>query len=253
MKPTKRTIVATEEKNTVIVELYDLKISERTDDFFGRVVTTMSLTEADLIEMAVKQRTDLNPTTLRASIDILKGLAIKAIANGASVQFGLGFFSLDVKGIFIGEHAQWNPEVNSLRVKTTSSAELRNVIKGAHVKVRGMASSGTFINTVTDKISGEENARLTPGGGVNLAGSKIKIAGDSTENGIRLIDQNSSTETLIPMEAILVNDPKKVTFIVPADLPAGDYKLSLTTQFSSGNSRLKEPRTYLFDYVLAVQ
>jgi hypothetical protein len=55
------------------------------------------------------------------------------------------------------------------------------------------------------------------------------------------------------METVLVNDPKKVTFIVPAYLPVGDYKLSLTTQFSSGNKSLNEPRTYLFDYLLAVQ
>ncbi|MDR1273757.1 MAG: DUF4469 domain-containing protein [Odoribacteraceae bacterium] len=245
--------MATEEKNTVIVELYDLKISARTDDRFGRVVTTKSLTESNLIDIAVNQRTDLNPTTLRSALEILKGVAIREIANGASVQFGLGFFSLDVRGIFIGDHAQWNPEVNSLHVKTASSAELREIIKGVHVNVRGMANSGTIINTLIDKTSGEENARLTPGGGVNLTGSKIRIVGDSMENGIRLIEQNSGTETLIPMETVLVNDPKKVTFIVPAYLPAGDYKLSLTTQYANSSTLLKEPRTYLFDYVLAVQ
>jgi hypothetical protein len=43
-----------------------------------------------------------------------------------------------------------------------------------------------------------------------------------------------------------------VSFIVPADLPAGDYKLSLTTQYSSSGVLLKDPRTYTFDYVLAV-
>jgi hypothetical protein len=245
--------MANEEKNTVIVELYDLTLSERVDDRFGRVVTTKSLHENNLINIAVKRRTDLNATTLRASLDILKEIAIEEIANGASVQFGLGFFSLDVKGIFIGDHAQWNPEVNSLHVKTASSVELRTAIKNVHVNVRGMASSGTIINTLIDKSSGEENTRLTPGGGVNLTGSKIRIAGESEENGIRFIEQTSGTEYPVPMESVLVNDPKKITLIVPSDLPAGDYKLSLTTQYSNGKVMLKEPRTCLFDYVLAVQ
>ncbi|MDR1225598.1 MAG: DUF4469 domain-containing protein, partial [Prevotellaceae bacterium] len=235
--------MANEEKNTVFVELYDLKLSERADDRFGRVVTTKSLREDDLINIAVRRRTDLNATTLRASLDILKEIAIEEIANGASVQFGLGFFSLDVRGIFIGDHAHWNPDVNSLHVKTASGVELRTAIENVHVNVRGMASSGTVINTLIDVMSGGEDARLTPGGGVNLTGSKIKIAGESTENGIRLIDQNSGAETPIPMEMVLVNDPKKVTFIVPHDLPAGDYKLSLTTQFSNTSTMLKEPRT----------
>jgi hypothetical protein len=235
--------MANEEKNTVFVELYDLKLSERVDDRFGRVVTSKSLHEGDLINIAVKRRTDLNPTTLRASLDILKEIAIEEIANGASVQFGLGFFSLDVRGIFTGDHAQWNPDVNSLHVKTASGVELRTAISDVHVKVLGMASSGTVINSLIDKSSGEENTRLTPGGGVNLTGSKIRIAGESADNGIRLTEQNTGAEHLIPMETILVNDPKKVTFIVPVGLPVGDYKLSLTTQFSNTSTMLKEPRT----------
>ncbi|MDR1273078.1 MAG: DUF4469 domain-containing protein, partial [Odoribacteraceae bacterium] len=202
---------------------------------------------------AVKRRTDLNPTTLRASLDILKEIAIEEIVNGSSVQFGLGFFGLDVRGIFIGDHAQWDTDVNSLHARITSGVELREALKNVHVKVLGMASSGTIINTLIDKSSGEENSCLTPGGGVNLTGSKIRVAGESTENGIRLIEQNSGTEYRVPMETVLVNDPKKVTFIVPLDLPVGDYKLSLTTQYSSSNTLLKELRTYLFDHVLAVQ
>jgi hypothetical protein len=244
--------MATEEKNTVFVELYDLKFSGRTDDRFGRVATTRSLREEDLINIAVRQGTDLNPTTLRASLDILKKIAIKEIANGASVQFGLGFFGLDARGIFIGDHARWDPAANSLHVRTASSIELRAAIKDVHVKVLGMASSGTIINTLTDKFSREENTLLTPGGGVNLVGRKIRIAGESAENGIRLIEQASGTKYLIPAGSVLVNNPKRVTFIVPPDLPAGDYKLSLTTQFTTGTIMLKEPRTYLFDYVLAV-
>jgi hypothetical protein len=59
-------------------------------------------------------------------------------------------------------------------------------------------------------------------------------------------------ETLAPTESVLVNDPKKVTFIVPHDLPVGDYKLSLTTQYSSASMLLKGPYIYLFYNVLAV-
>jgi hypothetical protein len=245
--------MAEEEKNTVIVELYDLPVTDETDDRVGKVITPKTLRENDLVNIATKRRTDLNPTTLRSSLDILKEIAIEQIANGSSVQFGLGFFNLGIKGVFIGDHAQWDPAVNKLHVKVTASVDVREVVKKVHVKVRGMASSGTFVNTLLDKSSGEENSILTPGGGVNLTGVKIKIAGESDENGIRLIDQNSGTEYPIPMETVLINDPKKVTFIVPADLPVGDYKLSLTTQYSSSNTLLKEPRTYLFDYVLAVQ
>ncbi|MEA4982914.1 MAG: DNA-binding domain-containing protein, partial [Paludibacter sp.] len=90
--------MVTNEKNNVIVELYDLSITERKDDRFGRVVTIKSLNEDDLINIAVSERTDLNPNSLRSSMQILKEIAKKQLANGSSVAFGLGYFSLGVNG-----------------------------------------------------------------------------------------------------------------------------------------------------------
>lgn len=80
--------MATTEKNNVMVELYDLSITERKDDRFGRVVTTKSLNEDDLIKTAVARRTDLNASTLKAAIDILKQVAVDEICNGTSVSSG---------------------------------------------------------------------------------------------------------------------------------------------------------------------
>ena len=59
-----------DEKNKVMVELYDLAITERKDDRFGRVVTHKSLNEDDLINIAVQRRTDLSPTSLKSTMEI---------------------------------------------------------------------------------------------------------------------------------------------------------------------------------------
>jgi hypothetical protein len=244
--------MTTDLQNNVIVELYQLAISEREDDRFGRVVTSKSLDEDDLIKIAVSRRTDLSPTSLKSSMEILKELAVEQIANGASVAFGLGYFNLGVNGIFFGDNAQWNSEEHKLAVHVRPTAELRDAVRSAVVDVRGMASVGTYINTVFDVASGELNAILTPGGAVNVTGTKIKIAGDDPTNGIKLIDVATATETVIDPASVAVNDPSKLTFVLPVDLAVGDYRLAITTQFSSTNVLLKTPRTYMFDYVLSV-
>ncbi len=244
--------MAANDKSSVIVELYDLTLTERKDDRFGRVVTTKSLTEDDLIAIAVSRRTDLNANTLKASINILQEIASEQIANGASVSFGLGYFNLGVNGVFIGDSAKWDPSIHSLSVRVTPTADLRNAVKASTVDVRGMAASGLVINSVTDVTSGEVNSRLTPGGGVNLTGNKIKIDGDNATVGISLTNEETKEVTLIAKTAVLVNDPSKITFVVPAGLPSGDYKLTITTQYSSSVQSLKEPRSYTFDYVLNV-
>ncbi|MDR2119444.1 MAG: DUF4469 domain-containing protein [Tannerella sp.] len=235
----------------VIVELYDLLITARKDDRCGRVVFTGSLKVDDLIAIAVTRRTDINAVTLKASYEILKEIALEEVCNSKQVEFGLTHNSLGVDGSFIGDHAVWDSSKNSLLLHAPATLETRNALKTLAVEVRGMASSGLYVNTLTDVSSGAVNSHLTPGGGVNLTGVKIKITGDEKKVGIFLTEINTSLVTQIPPEAILINDPSKITFITPAALPTGDYKLSITTQFSGSAIPLKEPRTYVFDYVLA--
>ena len=244
--------MATTEKNKVMVELYNLSITERKDDRFGRVVTNKSLNEDDLIKTAIARRTDLSPVTLKASIDILKQIAIEEVCNGASVAFGLGYFGLKVNGVFMGDNAQWDSTKHNLAVRVTPNVELRKAVGSTDVNVRGLASSGTFINSVTDVSSGEENGKLTPGGGVNLTGTRIRIEGDHPSIGLKLVNVETEGETAIPAGSILVNNPSNVTFIVPVDLPEGDYQLVLTTQFTGTKTLLKEPRSYTFEYPLTV-
>jgi len=244
--------MATTEKNSVMVELYDLSITEQKDDRFGRVITSKSLSEEDLVNIAVTRRTDLNATTLKAAMEILKEIAIEQIANGASVNFGLGYFSLGVNGVFIGDSARWDSSKHKLSVHVTPTSNLRQAINSCTAVVRGMATTGLAINSITDMGSGEVNSRLTPGGGVNLTGSKIKIEGDAAGVGIKLINQDTQEETPIPKQSILVNDPSKITFIVPESLANGDYLLVLTTQFGNSGSLLKEPRSCTSEYMLKV-
>jgi hypothetical protein len=232
------------------VELFELPITERKDDRCGRVISAGSLSETDLINRAVARRTDLSAATMRASMDTLKEVAIESVASGYSVKFWVAYLSTEVKGIFIGDHAKWDSKEHRLAVHVAPTAEVRNAVKSVTVHVRGMASSGTIINTLTDVASGEVNSILTPSGGVNLTGSKIKIAGSDPSVGIHLIRQDNGEIISIPSNSILVNAPSKVSFILPSTLYSGDYKLQIVTQFSTAATQLKEPRTCLFDYIL---
>lgn len=241
-----------DEKNNVFVELYDLSITDRKDDRFGKVITNSSVDEDDLIKMAVKRRTDISPTTMKASLELLKNMAIERLLNGDHVKFGLGFFYLDVKGLFLGDNASWDSTKHRLVVKVLPTGEVKVSVKEANVKVRGMATVGTVINTVTDVTTQEVNTVLTRGGGVNLTGSKMRIAGDKDEIGIYLVNNETQDEVLIQMTSVLTNDPSKISFILPHNIEEGEFKIKITTQYSSGNTLLKEPRSYTFEYPMTL-
>jgi hypothetical protein len=234
----------------VFVELYDLPFTDRKDDRSGRVVSTGTLKIPDIIGIAVTRRTDLNAATILASYQILKEVAIEEVCNGKHVEFGLTYNSLGVEGVFIGDHPSWDSSIQHLILDASVTAEVRELIKQVVVEVLGMASSGLYVNTLTDVTTNKQNECITRGGGVNLVGVKFKIVGDDPAVGLYLTNIASGTDTKIPMTSILVNEPSKMSFIVPTNLPEGDYKLKIITQYSSSSGFLKEARTYIFDCVL---
>jgi hypothetical protein len=235
----------------IFVELYELLLTARKDDRSGRVVSTGSLKVDDLITIAVTRRSDISAVTMKASYEILREIALEEVCNAKHVDFGLTYNSIGVEGVFIGDHPTWNREKNHLALISTATTDVRQALKNIDVEILGMASSGIFINSLTDVVSGELDTRITSGGGVKLLGSKIKVVGDADGVGIHLTEVNTGATVDVPTTSILDNEPSKITFIVPAGLPAGDYKLSITTQFSHPGTLLKEARTYVFDCILA--
>jgi len=65
------------EKNSVMVELHDLSITEQKDDRFGRVITAKSLTTDDLVNIAIARGTNYSATDLRSANEILQNIAIE--------------------------------------------------------------------------------------------------------------------------------------------------------------------------------
>ena len=245
--------MSSKEKSSVIVQLHNLVLTGRKDDRFGKVVKTRSLNEDDLVKIAVSRKTEISASTMKAVFEKLKHIAIEQIANGASVRFGLGYFSLSVNGVFIGDDARWDPAKHRLNVIVTPVAELREAVQATSVEVRGRSVSGPTISSLLDVSTGEINSRITPGGGVNLRGSRIRIQGTEKGVGISLINQSDGEVIPISSNAVALNNPSFINFVVPVNLPAGVYKLSLRTQYSSSHHILKEPRTAPFEYLLNVE
>ena len=239
-------------KNALLVELYDLAITPGSNKRFGKVLTKRFLKEDDLIAIAVSRRTELNPSTLRAAMNMLHEIAMEELLNGASVNFGPGIFKLAVNGAFTTEESEWNSEEHKVVLQVTPTTQLYQMMEKVEVKVRGMAPVSTCINTVRELPNGKINASITRGNAVELQGVKLKIAGDNPANGITLTNIVSGETTVIPAASLVANFPKNIIFILPISMEPGDYQLALTTQFSNGSTLTKQPRISQFNTILKV-
>lgn len=229
--------------SSLIIELYDLKVSPESQKQFGRVVTTKTLTEEDIVRRIAERGTEFHPSTIKAALELFMEMAEEELLNGASVNIGPANLKLGMYGTFNKNEEHWDSETHKIELQVTPLGAFKRKMEEANIIIRGGASVGPCINTFHDKITGKTNECISPGGAVILEGSRMKIAGTHESNGIELIHVETGTGWKISANTLVDNYPQKVIFITPADLLPGEYLLKLTTQYSNSSTLVAEPRS----------
>ena len=136
----------------------------------------------------------------------------------------------------------WNPQVNSLYINFQQGKELREALKDVEVVVAGKRQKPFYISGCWDQATGRTDFVATAGRCFTLTGKNLKVMGTHPSVGITLT--NEAGECIRIAEGCMVgNWPSKLRFIIPEDMPEGEYELRVTTQSSSGAYLLKAPRS----------
>ena len=101
--------------------------------------------------------------------------------------------------------------------------------------------------------TGKTDGTITPGGMLDVTGSKIRcINADNTGVG-KLPLVNLAAQTVAATITVLgINDPSRLMFTLPANLAAGEYRLTIETWFSTNSTLLKQSRTLTYGIPLVV-
>ena len=164
----------------------------------------------------------------------------RLVLNGYSVNTGLFRAVAQLTGVVEG--GQWDSKKKAIYISFTQGSELRKAIAETSVKILGEKGSAIYITGTEDTATRATDTTATAGRNFTLTGHCIKLAGDDPSVGITLKD-SKEVVTKIEKDYIAVNDPSRLIFLLPAGLADGDYLLTVTTQFSSGNKLLKAPRS----------
>lgn len=229
------------------------KLTEREDDFTFNVIYQANRSIKDLCQLAAIN-SKFSASELESAYNDLKEQAKTELYNASTVEFGFVTNSLGVDGPFIGPDAKFDPAKNSVTLRSTPKTELKKELENITVIVSGTSEGLPVITKVTDVTTGSENNQITPGGGLNGEGSRVKIAGEEGQDvGFYFVSTTEeASQTKVPAASLLRNDPSYFSFIIP-QLADGTYHLDIVTQ-ASGNSKilLKEPRRNRLPYLLTV-
>ena len=132
----------------------------------------------------------------------------------------------------------------------SNSQALRKALKNVKPKFSGLVRTmgGARIALVRDVRSKKTDGTITPGGMIDVTGSKIRClnADGSDVGAIRFLNADTRAEVATVDAAELgMNDPSHLMFNAPA-LDEGAYILQIETYFSNATTLLKQPR--LIDY-----
>lgn len=235
------------------VSLYDNPLTPETNDFTGRVQLNGTLNNKSIAALIVKERTEYRQETIVNILELADAAKRNALSSGYAVHDGLAQMHPSVNGRFVGAQAQFDSKVHTVGVTMTATGELRAAMAKASVVVQGVATTGPVINKVTDVYTNQESVVMTPGRNLKISGQRLKIVGDNPSVvGVWLIKADGSSQRiLVDSRDVVDNTPTLLNIVIPT-LPPGDYYVEVVTQYSSGSTQTKEPRTYRFETALSV-
>ncbi|MDY3547721.1 DNA-binding domain-containing protein [Riemerella anatipestifer] len=210
-------------------------------DFVAVPLLGGSLGITEIINALKKEGMEIQTETAVDIITRFNRKASELVLNGYSVNTGLVYMRPAIKGVFYDK--TWDKEKHSVYVNVNQGTDLRKAANDTKIEILGEQSSPMSVFSITDKATGKADGTLTKGKNAEIKGTYIKIDGDNPKNGIVFKNLDNQNEVKLAKDNIVLNEPSRLLILVPSDLEAGNYELSITTQYSNSKSLLKEPRT----------
>ena len=239
-------------RHKIRAELYDNVLTEDPNDFAARAIADKPLNTRDVCNYAAQRGgADVSAKAMNHAVDLFLDELVYLACNGFTVSTGVFNLRPKIKGVFNKATEQFNPEKHKILFDFSQGLKFRRELANVNVEITGVSKVTFFVDEVEDIESESVSDLLTPKHNLRISGSKIKIEGESAENGVYFINQETNERVKVSSK-IPVNKPSELMVVIPA-LAAGSYKLEIVTQFSGTSKRpLKEPRTAVFERVLNV-
>lgn len=244
--------------NSTYTWLYNLKDNAMTkdvkEDYVANVRTLHSMTVEDIARAIVAERTEFRLDTIVNIANLIDEKIRHFVCQGNTVVTGSAQYAPSITGVFMGKGGTFDPAIHSLGVNITPAKALRDEVAKVTPEFSGYVKDlgGARIGLVKDTQTGKTDGSLTPGGIVEVTGNKIKsVNADGTAIG-KVVLVNTETQAETEITSLAINDPSRLMFSVPADLPEGTYKLRVETYFSTNLQRLKNVRSIDYDQELVV-
>lgn len=240
---------------------YDATLTERPDDFYLRAKTM-----PDTIDLhAVARETALrlggkNEDEVYTLLNAAESVKCDALSSGYIVATPTALMQPCASGTVLKADLSKAPDRTKVKVYATLSMgpALRQSMEACQLEiftqpaVVGPLLNGAVAATRTTADGATTRVPL-PGKNITLTGRNLKLAGTDPAVGVTFTSvETPSKKVFVPAEDVTINEPKRLIFVLPATVTDGLWRVSISTQYGSGRTTVKNLRTYELDEPIAV-
>jgi hypothetical protein len=207
------------------------------------------------------RETGWSADAVRNGFDFHDALARKmyeSVLAGYAVEDGWTRWAVGLSGTVSAErlgHYAHEDEVK-IGVNMNPAGEGQKLMTQARVLVHdAVASNAPSLRVVADALSGVQDTLFT-GKMAELRGDNLTIAGPAASAsavGVFFTPEAGGQAVHIPGADCKPNEPSVVRFVVPASLAAGQYRVSLASQWGGRKDKFTtEVRTGVYDHIVTV-
>ena len=225
------------------------------EDYKAILKPIQSLDITDVARAIVEERTEYRVDTLVNTANLIDEKIRQLVCQNNIVKTGTAMFTPAIEGLFLGKTGTVDPAKNKCTVSIIPTAAMRSELDKVTMEFSGTVkeSGGARIGLVKDVTTGKTDGTITPGGMIDVTGSKIRcINADGTGIGSLTLLKSTDRSVATSITLFGINDPSRLMFTLPANLEAGTYELTLETYFSTNSTQLKQPRTLVYSIPLVV-
>jgi hypothetical protein len=209
----------------------------------ARVVYTETLYMKDIIELMMYHGSTVTRADIIAVVEDLVKAIIMAVLLGKRVVTPFGTFGLRVKGNFNGPEDTIEEGRHEVLSSIRRSTEFEDAIDNQVTLTKhrpGVRRPSPL--TCKNFHKGASDTELSPGHIARIYGELLRFDPEDPEKGIFLIPTDNGGGLLNGTEVVRVEEVTRstgseATFLVPADLTAGDYILEVRTRLTQKNLR----------------
>ena len=205
---------------------------QKDGSYYARALYGKTLNQDDVIDRMMELHSGVPRESAIATLELLNKVIAMELMAGNKVNLDSVNLALVVKGKFTHWNERFDPNHHKVVLQAAKGRGLGKLLRRfkpefkAAVRPKGVP----VLYDYTDFSSNTKNHLVTPGGMGQLDGLNLKINPADEAQGLWLVGTAGQRERI----ALLSNNsPKKLIFMLPAELSVGTYTLEVANVYKA--------------------